>query len=486
MTALRKLTVSLVGVMCLAGLSLVASNHSSAASSAPYPGLTSCPPVAPGSHNSAPAVGSRKTAALTFDDGPGRSTRAIIKILEAFHVRATFFNIGWNINAEPSAIRLEAKDGFLMGDHTNSHPDMIKLSKRAQTGEIVQEAGLQRSLTATVPCVFRPPYGSFNATTMSIANQHGMSLWMWSTSGADWQADGSGSSSWIHRIESSTIETSVHSRHPVVLLHNQRIAMPATVAALPDIIRTFRRDGYVFVDLLGRSGPPGVCGDPRAQAPLTSVTTVASGTTLASGDVRLSPNGQYALTMSPDGQLTYGEVGGSDVWSTPASNSPGAVAEIGDGMLKVVGVHGDIVWSTPTATGSAVLTLGSNGVLSLINGVKPVWTSGPLLTNLSPGDSLRAGWYVSSPNGRCRLTMETSGSLRLSAPGNERLWWTRAEQGGASAMLNLTGSLEIVKSSGSTVWSSETSAHSKDRLRLTNRGTIELVTTHGAVIWATQ
>ena len=38
-------------------------------------------------------------------------------------------------------------------------------------------------------------------------------------------------------------------RHPVVLMHNQPAGNPATVAALPVIIRFFRSHGYRFVRL---------------------------------------------------------------------------------------------------------------------------------------------------------------------------------------------------------------------------------------------
>ena len=38
-------------------------------------------------------------------------------------------------------------------------------------------------------------------------------------------------------------------RHPVVLMHNQPIGNPATVSALPAIIRFFRSHGYMFVAL---------------------------------------------------------------------------------------------------------------------------------------------------------------------------------------------------------------------------------------------
>ena len=46
----------------------------------------------------------------------------------------------------------------------------------------------------------------------------------------------------------------VKSRTPVVLMHNQPAGNPATVLALPKIIKYFQARGYTFVDLYGRTG----------------------------------------------------------------------------------------------------------------------------------------------------------------------------------------------------------------------------------------
>lgn len=52
------------------------------------------------------------TVALTFDDGPGPSTAAILAILARDRVPATFFNIGVNMAARPSLVRAEVKGGY--------------------------------------------------------------------------------------------------------------------------------------------------------------------------------------------------------------------------------------------------------------------------------------------------------------------------------------------------------------------------------------
>jgi len=195
------------------------------------------------------APGSGKTVALTFDDGPGGSTAAILAVLTRYKVPAMFFNIGVNMAARPSLVRVEARDGYVLGDHTWDHPDLVLLSAAGQAAELDRVSAEQWSLTRTVPCVFRPPGGDYDATTLRLAQQRRMGVWLWSVDTQDWIADGSGSSYWVQRIIRLAEAEGAQLRHPVVLMHNQPIGNPATVSALPAIIRFFRSHGYKFVAL---------------------------------------------------------------------------------------------------------------------------------------------------------------------------------------------------------------------------------------------
>jgi peptidoglycan/xylan/chitin deacetylase (PgdA/CDA1 family) len=58
-----------------------------------------------------------------------------------------------------------------------------------------------------------------------------------------------GAAYWVNRIIRLAEREGGALRHPVVLMHNQPIGNPATVAALPVIIRFFRAHGYRFVKL---------------------------------------------------------------------------------------------------------------------------------------------------------------------------------------------------------------------------------------------
>ncbi len=206
------------------------------------------PAAAPaGPHYYAP--GSGKTVALTFDDGPGPSTQAIINVLRAYHVPATFFNLGQNAAARPTLVRQEARDGFVIGNHTWSHPVMTALPARSQASQMDRASTGQHRLTGRYPVVFRPPYGDWNTTTLTLAAQRGMGVWLWSVDTEDWKAAGSVSPSWVNRIISLAEQEGRVLSHPVVLMHNAPSGDPATVKALPTIIKYFRSHGYRFVVL---------------------------------------------------------------------------------------------------------------------------------------------------------------------------------------------------------------------------------------------
>jgi peptidoglycan/xylan/chitin deacetylase (PgdA/CDA1 family) len=149
----------------------------------------------------------------------------------------------------PSLIRAEAKDRYALGDHTWDHPDMTRLPAARQATELDRANAEQRSLVGSVACAFRPPYGNYNATTLRLAQQRRMSVWLWSVDTEDWKAAGSGSAYWVQRIIRLAETEGGRLHHPVVLMHNQARGKPATVKALPVIITYFRSHGYRFVAL---------------------------------------------------------------------------------------------------------------------------------------------------------------------------------------------------------------------------------------------
>ena len=63
-----------------------------------------------------------KIAYLTFDDGPSANiTPGILKILDNYNIKATFFIVGSMAIRYPDLVREEAADGQSIGNHTYSH-----------------------------------------------------------------------------------------------------------------------------------------------------------------------------------------------------------------------------------------------------------------------------------------------------------------------------------------------------------------------------
>jgi peptidoglycan/xylan/chitin deacetylase (PgdA/CDA1 family) len=206
-----------------------------------------CPAPTYGAHTYAPQTAA-KTVALTFDDGPGRSTDAILAILKRYRVPATFFNIGAAMATRPYLVQDEVRDGFAMGNHSYDHPHLTTLPAVTQNAELARANAEQRSIAGTVPCAFRPPYGEYDATTLELAQENRLSVWLWSTDTLDWEANGSGSSYWVQTIIERAEQGSTL-LHPILLMHNARAGDPATVTALPTIIEYYRLHGYQFVAL---------------------------------------------------------------------------------------------------------------------------------------------------------------------------------------------------------------------------------------------
>lgn len=103
--------------------------------------------------------------ALTFDDGPGPITSALLDVLLKAGVRATFFLLGRNIEEAPwcgdptrakALVERAAREDHVLGHHTYSHlrPDRWReFAADFKKGEAV----VQGFTKAPVP--FRLPYG---------------------------------------------------------------------------------------------------------------------------------------------------------------------------------------------------------------------------------------------------------------------------------------------------------------------------------------
>jgi peptidoglycan/xylan/chitin deacetylase (PgdA/CDA1 family) len=233
---------------------------------APTPSPTSCPPPASGFVTTAPGTG--ETVALTFDDGPGPDDAALLQILAARHVAATFFLTGLHSAAQPDHVRALAQAGELVGDHSYDHRYPREVSG-GWTVPYVRDQISRTNATLTSQtnarvCFFRPP-GGFQDNVLAAASAEGMSAVLWSVDSSDWKQPDHVTAAATQAIVAAATNAGTQT-HPVVLLHSGKASYEQnsmvspfrgnTLAALPQIIDWYASHGYRFVDLTGRSTGP--------------------------------------------------------------------------------------------------------------------------------------------------------------------------------------------------------------------------------------
>ena len=183
---------------------------------------------------------------LTFDDGPlPKYSNQILAILAAQCVKATFFTIGRQANANPEGVRKLVAAGHTVGTHSQNHPltfQKIPIEKARQ--EI--DDGIASTLAALgdpsklAPFFRIPGLLRANGVEEYLASQ-GIQVWS-----ADFPAD-----DWRHvppaRVYDLAIKRLEAKGKGILLLHD---IQPRTVAALPRILQELKVRGYRIVQVV--------------------------------------------------------------------------------------------------------------------------------------------------------------------------------------------------------------------------------------------
>jgi peptidoglycan/xylan/chitin deacetylase (PgdA/CDA1 family) len=125
--------------------------------------------------------------ALTFDDGPGEATPAILDMLKRAEVRATFFLCGENVERYPALARRIADEGHEIGNHTYSHPRLLGRTPGKIAYEIEHAQAVIAHRTGRAPILFRPPYGLRWFGLFRVLDRNNLTSVMWSVNSLDWK-----------------------------------------------------------------------------------------------------------------------------------------------------------------------------------------------------------------------------------------------------------------------------------------------------------
>ena len=196
----------------------------------------------------------RRRVFLTFDDGPSSNTGPILDILQQEGVKATFFELGTRVEAQPDMVKRAYDEGHYIASHGYSHVySQIYSSARTVLDEYNQCVQAIRNAIGESeyePHLFRFPGGFPGGPYTAVKTQAREILLENGILNIDWNAlsgDAEGNNFPVETLMARTNET-VGSKNNVVLLMHDSQAKTTTVEALPQIIAYFRDRGYEFTN----------------------------------------------------------------------------------------------------------------------------------------------------------------------------------------------------------------------------------------------
>ena len=196
--------------------------------------------------------------ALTFDDGPNDPhTMHLLDVLAKHNAKATFFLIGKYVRQRPDIVRAIAAAGHEIGNHTDSHPNLILVSAARLRQEL---AGCNKALEDALGqkvTLFRPPFGGRRPNVLRTARVMGLSPVMWSVTGYDWSAK---SADAIVEKVSRQVGSRPKAQGEIVLLHDGgHLAFGTdrgfTVDATRTLLERYASSKFVSVSGLSQDNP---------------------------------------------------------------------------------------------------------------------------------------------------------------------------------------------------------------------------------------
>lgn len=182
--------------------------------------------------------GTKKYAAISFDDGPSQTTPELVELLADAGIPATFFDLGRNANSDLANLRLQGDYGPV-ANHSWDHADFTTLSRRDLKTQLVDTQDVIKQGTGQDWKMMRPPYGARDEQTIRLTRKLGFAEMLWSSDSQDalskpWQ---------------TIAENTIDGLGPgaMILFHD---GPEATLQALKKkIIPAFRRSDITFVTI---------------------------------------------------------------------------------------------------------------------------------------------------------------------------------------------------------------------------------------------
>lgn len=178
-----------------------------------------------------------KVISVTFDASwGGDKTLAILDLLDKYNAKATFFLVGIWVDKYPELVKEIAARGHEIGNHSDSHPYMTKISESKMRQELKGMSDKVEALIGTRPTLFRPPYGDYNNAVVSVSRDEGYEVVQWSVDSLDWK--NRGVEDLVKRATNNV------QQGDIILFHNDSEYI---VQALPAILEYYQSQGFKMI-----------------------------------------------------------------------------------------------------------------------------------------------------------------------------------------------------------------------------------------------
>jgi len=176
--------------------------------------------------------------ALTFDNAWGADDIPdILRALDKYQVKATFFVLGCWVEKYPDVVREIYERGHEIANHSYAHYKPSKLDKAGLIKEIEKCNAAIKRVTGEDCKIYRPPYGDYNDLVISTALEMGMYPIQWDVDSLDWKPETT-EAEILRRVTEKTRPGSI------LLFHNDT---KYTAKILPEVIKQLLEQGYEFV-----------------------------------------------------------------------------------------------------------------------------------------------------------------------------------------------------------------------------------------------